>query len=33
MKLGHEFYPVNSLKRNQKCGVLLKKPQNLGKFT
>ena len=27
MKLGHEFYPVNSLKKNQTCGVFLKKPK------
>ena len=33
MKLRHEFYPLNYLKRNQKCGVFLKRPQNSGKFT
>ena len=33
MKLGHEFYPLNSLKSNQQCGVFLKKPRNSGKFT
>ena len=32
MKPGHEFYPLNSLKSNQKCGVFLNKPQNSGKF-
>ena len=32
MKLGHEFYPFEYLKRNQKCSVFLKKPENLGKF-
>ena len=32
MKLGYEFYPLNSLKSNQKCGVLLKKTQNSGNF-
>ena len=32
MKLGHGFYPLISLKSNQKYGVFLKKPQNSGKF-
>ena len=32
MKPGHEFYPLKSLKSNQKDGVLLKNPQNSGKF-
>ena len=32
MKLGHEFYPLKSLRSNQKYGVFLKKPQNSGKF-
>ena len=32
MKLGHEFYPLKSLKCNQKNGVFLKKPQNSGKL-
>ena len=32
MKLGHEFYHFNYLKRNQKCSFFLNKPQNSGKF-
>ena len=32
MKPGQEFYPLKSLRSNQKYGVLLKKPRNLGKF-
>ena len=32
MKLGQEFYPLKSLRSNQKYGVFLKKPRNLGQF-